>query len=65
MGGRRLCPRDAAKKVLDQYLNEFMSTRIGVRRESSIVSATERMAGASPPLFVSICLSFFFSFSPL
>jgi hypothetical protein len=37
-------PDDAAKKVLDQYLNEFMSTRIGVRRESSVVSATEREA---------------------
>ena len=28
-------PEDVAKKVLDQYLTEFMSTRIGVRRESS------------------------------
>jgi hypothetical protein len=37
-------PEDAARKVLDQYLTEFMSTRIGVRRESSVVSATERTA---------------------
>lgn len=28
-------PDDAARKVLDQYLTEFMSTRLGVRRESS------------------------------
>eukprot|EP00740_Mantoniella_antarctica_P004390 CAMPEP_0181361310 /NCGR_PEP_ID=MMETSP1106-20121128/7203_1 /TAXON_ID=81844 /ORGANISM="Mantoniella antarctica, Strain SL-175" /LENGTH=294 /DNA_ID=CAMNT_0023474785 /DNA_START=11 /DNA_END=895 /DNA_ORIENTATION=+ len=36
-------PDDAARKVLEQYLTEFMSTRIGVRRQSSVVSATERM----------------------
>ena len=35
-------PDDVAKRVLDQYLNEFMSTRIGVRRESEVVSASER-----------------------
>lgn len=37
-------PEDAARKVLEQYLTEFMSTRIGVRRESSVVSAVERTA---------------------
>ena len=37
-------PDDAARKVLDQYLTEFMSTRLGVRRESSVVSAVERTA---------------------
>ena len=35
-------PDEAAKKILAQYLNEFMSSRIGVRRESTIVSASER-----------------------
>ena len=35
-------PREAARKVLDQTLTEFMSTRIGVRRESEILSAEER-----------------------
>ena len=35
-------PDEAAKKILAQYLNEFMSSRIGVRRESKIVSASER-----------------------
>ena len=38
-------PDDAARKVLNQYLTEFMSTRLGVRRESSVVSATERTVG--------------------
>mmetsp|Transcript_6707 Transcript_6707/g.27344 ORF Transcript_6707/g.27344 Transcript_6707/m.27344 type:complete len:292 (-) Transcript_6707:1246-2121(-) len=35
-------PDEAARKILAQYLNEFMSSRLGVRRESSVVSATER-----------------------
>ena len=36
-------PSDAAAKLLDQYLTqEFMSTRIGIKREGSIVSAVER-----------------------
>ena len=35
-------PDEAAKKILAQYLNEFMSSRIGVPRESTIVSASER-----------------------
>ncbi|KAG5525487.1 hypothetical protein RHGRI_031964 [Rhododendron griersonianum] len=37
-------PEDAAKKVLKQYLTEFMSTRLGVRRESSILSTSSRVA---------------------
>ncbi|KAI5063170.1 hypothetical protein GOP47_0021717 [Adiantum capillus-veneris] len=37
-------PDQAAQKVLKQYLTEFMSTRIGVRRESKIVSASSKMA---------------------
>ncbi|KAG6543961.1 hypothetical protein Mapa_014585 [Marchantia paleacea] len=36
-------PEQAAEKVLTQYLTEFMSTRIGVRRESNIVSTTSRI----------------------
>ncbi|XP_057743620.1 psbP domain-containing protein 1, chloroplastic-like isoform X1 [Arachis stenosperma] len=37
-------PEDAGKKVLKQYLTEFMSTRLGVRRESNILSTTSRVA---------------------
>jgi len=35
-------PEDAGKRVLDQYLSELMSTRLGVRRESEIVRAEKR-----------------------
>ncbi|KAJ6397310.1 hypothetical protein OIU77_018341 [Salix suchowensis] len=37
-------PQEAGKKVLKQYLTEFMSTRIGVRRESNILSTSSRVA---------------------
>ena len=37
-------PEDAARKVLKQYLTEFMSTRIGVRRDSEILSSASRIA---------------------
>lgn len=37
-------PLEAAKKVLKQYLTEFMSTRLGVKRESNIVSTSSRVA---------------------
>ncbi|XP_074571705.1 psbP domain-containing protein 1, chloroplastic isoform X2 [Curcuma longa] len=37
-------PDIAATKVLKQYLTEFMSTRLGVRRESNILSASSRIA---------------------
>lgn len=37
-------PDEAAQKVLRQYLTEFMSTRIGVRRESKILSSASRIA---------------------
>uniref|UniRef100_A0A0F7CYP5 PsbP-domain protein 1 n=1 Tax=Cypripedium formosanum TaxID=53042 RepID=A0A0F7CYP5_9ASPA len=37
-------PQAAAEKVLKQYLTEFMSTRLGVRRESSILSTSSRIA---------------------
>jgi hypothetical protein len=36
-------PDDAAARILDKYLNkEFMSTRIGIKREGEIVSAASR-----------------------
>lgn len=37
-------PQEAGKKVLNQYLTEFMSTRIGVKRESSILNTSSRVA---------------------
>ncbi|XP_050223992.1 psbP domain-containing protein 1, chloroplastic [Mercurialis annua] len=37
-------PEEAGKKVLKQYLTEFMSTRLGVRRESEILSTSSREA---------------------
>lgn len=37
-------PEEAGKKVLRQYLTEFMSTRLGVRRESSILSTSSKVA---------------------
>jgi len=35
-------PEEAAKRIQSQYLEEFMSTRIGVKRTTDIVSATSR-----------------------
>ncbi|CAL0308535.1 unnamed protein product [Lupinus luteus] len=37
-------PQAAGKKMLKQYLTEFMSTRLGVRRESNILSTSSRVA---------------------
>ncbi|KAL5850910.1 hypothetical protein ACOSQ3_008969 [Xanthoceras sorbifolium] len=37
-------PQEAGKKVLKQYLTEFMSTRLGVKRESNILSTSSRVA---------------------
>ncbi|XP_059652254.1 psbP domain-containing protein 1, chloroplastic [Cornus florida] len=37
-------PQEAGEKVLRQYLTEFMSTRLGVRRESHILSTSSRVA---------------------
>ncbi|KAK9292859.1 hypothetical protein L1049_020840 [Liquidambar formosana] len=37
-------PQEAGEKVLRQYLTEFMSTRLGVRRESSILTTSSRVA---------------------
>ncbi|XP_068663608.1 psbP domain-containing protein 1, chloroplastic [Aristolochia californica] len=37
-------PQVAGAKVLKQYLTEFMSTRLGVRRESNILSTSSRVA---------------------
>jgi len=36
-------PEQAAARILDQYLNkEFMSTRLGIRREGEVLSASSR-----------------------
>lgn len=36
-------PEETAKKILEQYLNkEFMSTRIGIRREGQVLGAQQR-----------------------
>lgn len=35
-------PEDAAKRTLDQYLEEFMSTRLGSRKKAEVVSAAAR-----------------------
>jgi hypothetical protein len=37
-------PEKAADGVLKQYLTEFMSTRLGVRRESNVLSASSKVA---------------------
>ncbi|CAN0913587.1 PsbP domain-containing protein 1, chloroplastic [Linum grandiflorum] len=37
-------PEEAGAKVLRQYLTEFMSTRLGVRRESNILTTSSRVA---------------------
>ncbi|KAE8678651.1 PsbP domain-containing protein 1 [Hibiscus syriacus] len=37
-------PEEAGNKVLKQYLTEFMSTRLGVRRESNVLSISSRVA---------------------
>lgn len=46
-------PGAAAIKVKTQFLEEFMSTRLGVRREADVVSATER-TGADGKLYYDI-----------
>lgn len=37
-------PEEVAKATLKQYLEEFMSTRLGVRREGEVISASSRTA---------------------
>ncbi|RID50051.1 hypothetical protein BRARA_H00807 [Brassica rapa] len=37
-------PEEAGKKVLRQYLTEFMSTRLGVKRESNILTTSSTVA---------------------
>ncbi|ESQ55946.1 hypothetical protein EUTSA_v10025982mg [Eutrema salsugineum] len=37
-------PEEAGKTVLRQYLTEFMSTRLGVRREANILTTSSRVA---------------------
>lgn len=57
-------PQDAGKKVLRQYLTEFMSTRLGVRRQSSILSTSSRTADDGKLYYLvevgfSLCFFFF------
>lgn len=35
-------PQEAAQRTLDQYLTEFLSTRLGVKRTAEVVEATSR-----------------------
>jgi len=49
-------PEAAAKRILSQYLEEYMSTRLGVRRESEILSATERVNESDGSIFYDIKL---------
>ncbi|XP_021772450.1 psbP domain-containing protein 1, chloroplastic-like [Chenopodium quinoa] len=37
-------PEEAGKNMLKQYLTEFMSTRLGVRRESNVLSTSSKVA---------------------
>lgn len=37
-------PEEAGNNVLKQYLTEFMSTRLGVRRESNVLSTASKVA---------------------
>lgn len=49
-------PSTAAAKILDQYLTqEFMSTRIGISREGSVLSAAER-SGADGRLYYDLAI---------
>lgn len=57
-------PEEAGKKVLGQYLTEFMSTRLGVRRESRILSTSSRVADDGK-LYYQVEVTFFFFFSKL
>lgn len=47
-------PEVAAKRVLSQYVGEMMSTRLGVRRESEILSAKERVNEEDGKIFYDI-----------
>jgi len=49
-------PEAAAKRILSQYLEEYMSTRLGVRRESEILSAAERVNESDGSIFYDIKL---------
>lgn len=44
-------PEEAGKKVLRQYLTEFMSTRLGVKRESNILTTSSRVADDGKPYY--------------
>jgi len=49
-------PQEAAERIKKQYLVEFMSSRIGVRRNAQIVSAEERV-GDDGKLFYDISVN--------
>jgi PsbP len=43
-------PNDAAKRLEEQFLTEFMSTRLGVKREVNVLSANSRQGDSSIPI---------------
>jgi len=49
-------PMQAAERIREQYVVEFMSSRIGVRRQAKIMSAEERM-GSDGMLFYDISVN--------
>lgn len=54
-------PQEAGKKVLKQYLTEFMSTRLGVRRESNVLTTSSRVADDGKLYYqVEVIIVFFF-----
>lgn len=48
-------PEEAAERILGQYLDEFMSTRLGVKRTAEILSAASRK-GSDGKLYYDIVL---------
>lgn len=52
-------PEDAAKRTLSQYLEELMSTRLGVKRTGEVVTADERV-GSDNKLYYDIQVGSFY-----
>lgn len=52
-------PEDAAKRTLSQYLEELMSTRLGVKRTGQVVAADERV-GSDNKLYYDIQVGTFY-----
>ncbi|XP_023635617.1 psbP domain-containing protein 1, chloroplastic isoform X2 [Capsella rubella] len=44
-------PEEAGKRVVRQYLTEFMSTRLGVKRQATILSTSSRVADDGKPYY--------------